>query len=205
VDAERASPDELVDAVLCGDREAWQALMTWAFARAEGRCRASEVVSDLPREVAVRVVERLARDDFRALRLYAASADRDDAALARWLAVVVARVRIDVIRSASKVRRVRDGSGRALAVARPVSWDEASLRGSGDVASDAEVLRILDVIASDDFPAAQRRALVAWLRGEDAGEIAQALGLDGPAAARRLLHAARERLRRRLGGDRRNR
>ena len=74
--------------------------------------------------------------------------------------------------------------------------EERTQRSTRDVRSRVELRRILAAALDENFPDDQRRALLLWLHGNTATEIAEELSLSGSKQANKLLHAARQRLRR---------
>lgn len=197
----------LLARTLAGDEGAWTALAGRVHAMVMATCSSLRVREgltfladdELAREVAVRVLDRLREHDFAALRSFAAVSERypvsDDQHFERWLRVVVKRLRVDYLRSLPEYQRVRSGNGRELrAITLAALTDDA---GADKAPADrAEVRRILEVLARPEFPADQRRALVLWLEGYDAGEVASQLQLADADSGRKLLRAARQRLRR---------
>ena len=197
-----ATDASLVDRVLVGAPGAWAALAEAVHAQVLEVCRrrrwgaGSPHAADLHREVALRVLEKLHASDYAALRAWAAARDRyPDARFAAWLGAVASNALVDQVRASPDFVRRRDGSSRRTeAVATSPLGEHAA--ASIDPPRAAELARIVRVIAADDFPADQRAALALWLRGHDAAAIAVELGLGSAVAAEKLLHAARERLRR---------
>lgn len=200
--------DELepaIEATLAGAEGAWERLAVALHAEVLAICRrrrygaGSPSVADVHRELAVRALERLRADDHAALRAWAAARARYPAAgFGAWLGTVVAHLFVDHQRGGpERVRRRRDG-GRVLEAVTTVELAADGAVAAGDPALAAEVLRIARALCAPDFPADQRQAVALWLRGEPAEVIAAELGLADAAAAHRLLHAARERLRRRF-------
>ncbi len=199
------SLESLIERVLGGDEAGWPPLAGALHAEVLAICRrrryaaASASAGDIHREVAVRALERLNRDGRRALRDWAETRARyPSAAFGAWLGVVVGHLFIDHQRGSPEFVRRRQDGGRALVAVTVVELDD-QLPGRDDPARLVELARIARLLADPSFPTQQREAVILWLRGEDVAAIATALGLDGGAAqARRLLHAARERLRRRF-------
>jgi DNA-directed RNA polymerase specialized sigma24 family protein len=179
-----ADLDGLVDRVLARESAAWAALaeavhpLVLAICKRRYYAPGSAHATDVHHEVALQVLERLHGDDFAALRQWAATRDRyPGARLSAWLGAVAANVLIDQLRASPEFARRRTARGRELAGAADLAW-------------------IVRLIMDPAFPADQRTAIALWLRGHDAASIATEVRLDGAAAATRLLHAARERLRR---------
>jgi hypothetical protein len=196
----RGAVDALVARVVAGHEAAWPELVAEVHGRVVELCRRRRLDGDVGHEVALRAVERLRADDMAALRRYAETCARyPQTRFARWLAVLAAHVMVDVLRAQPGTQRRRDGAARRLVRLEVIGLDEdARERAAGalDPASLVEVRRITARLLADDFPPLQRRAVLMWLEGHPAGTVAAALGLDGPRAAERLLHAARQRLRR---------
>ena len=203
--------DALVDRVLGGAQGAWAGLAEAIHAEVLGLCRrrrwgaGSPHAADLHREVALSVLEKVHAGDYAALRGWAAARDRyPGARFAAWLGVVASNARVDLQRAQPDAVRRRDGAGRRTdAIATEELGDEHAAAAL-DPARAAELARVVRAIAADDFPADQRAALALWLRGHDSAAIAAELALASGAAADKLLHAARERLRRAVhrGGPR---
>ena len=129
----------------------------------------------------------------------AAKKTHESASFVRWLAVVAANTYIDYLRGQPEYQRRRDETGRRLhRVAHEPMQDPAG--ASVDPMTAIEIRRALDCVMSDVFPREQRAAISMWLRGYDANEIASELGLSDADEAKRLLHAARQRLRRAVHG-----
>jgi hypothetical protein len=183
------TPEALVDLVLIGSPGAWSALAELVHGHILDLCRRrrwaarTAHAADLHREVALRVLEKLHAGDYAVLRQWAAARDRyPDARFTAWLGAVASNALIDLTRTT----RTTDELGDEPA---------ATALDPGDAVDLARVVRVL---TADLFPADQRIAIAMWLRGHDAGAIATELRLVDAAAANRLLHAARERLRRAL-------
>jgi RNA polymerase sigma factor (sigma-70 family) len=202
--------DGLIDQVLAGETEAWRQLAARTHPivlailcrrRLGGDLRERE---DLHRDVALAVLDRLYADGFAALRRYAGSrVVYPDTGFVQWLAVVVGNTFVDHLRALPEYQRRRISAARTLVRIEHQSLDNAANLDGGtiDPAAGAELRRILACFLADDFPAEQRRALLLWLDGNTPAEIAEELGLSTPQGASRLLHAARERLRRRFARD----
>jgi RNA polymerase sigma factor (sigma-70 family) len=195
-----------IDRVLEGDELAWHRLMGRCHDLALALCRRRRFTGDLDqrddlhRDVAQQALERMRAGDFAGLRRYAAARRRHpETRFIHWLAAVVNNTYIDVLRALPEYQRRRQAAARALVrlEVRPLDGEVGDLAGH-DPAAAAEVRRILAAVVAADFPAEQRRALLLWLEGNNSAEIAEELGLAGPKETTRLLHAARERLRRRF-------
>jgi RNA polymerase sigma factor (sigma-70 family) len=205
--ARAAGLDDLVERVLAGDPAAWQELAGRVHPAALAICRRRRLGADHPgeedlhHEVAARALDRLAADDFAALRRFTAARARyPEASFLRWLAVVVKNTFIDHMRAQPEYQRRRQAAARKLVRLDVTPLDEESTAGGGraELQNAVEVRRILEWLLDARFPSVQRRAILLWLDGNGPGEIAEELALAGPREASRLLHAARQRLRRRF-------
>jgi len=202
-DAGVETPDALVDLVLGGAAGAWARLAEAVHAQVLDACSrrrwaaGSPHAADLHREVALRVLEKLHAGDYAALRAWAAARDRyPDARFAAWVGAVASNAFVDQLRASPDFVRRRDGAAarRTDAIERGELPDGPA--PARDPATAVDLARVVRALAADDFPADQRAAIALWLRGHDSAAIAAELGLGGAPAAERLLHAARERLRR---------
>lgn len=181
-----------------GDRKSWDALMISLeplVARLAARRKRLDV--DGVREVYLRVIDKLRANSGRALSRYLETRDRyPELGFTSYLAAVVGSAIVDHLRARPEVLRERHANARRLVAIQMRSLEGVEPAGCGDVSAAVEIRRILARLTDARFPAHQRRALLLWLHGHDAGEIADELGLADAATATRLLRAARERLRR---------
>ncbi len=193
-------PDQLIAAVLdADDATAWRELV----AIVQGAL-AETPPSDRSQEIFALVVARLKANEHAALagfrrgRAEFPNTSPHDA-FRRWLRVLAHHAAVDAQRSDPHCARTRQPAGRTLVrlieVSREGDVDPMAPRALSPSAR-ADVQRAIAEILSPDFPEIQRRALALWLRGYNAAEIAAELALADPGQATRLLHAARERLRR---------
>ena len=205
VRTERGSADlvGLVDRVLARDPAAWSALaeavheLVLVICKRRYYAAGSAHAVDVHHEVALQVLERLHGEDFAALRQWAAARDRyPGARLSGWLGAVASNVLVDQLRASPEFARRRTARGRELVAVDMQELATDTATDSHDPAGAADLARIVRLIMDPAFPADQRTAIGLWLRGHDAASIASQLDLDDAAAATRLLHAARERLRR---------
>jgi hypothetical protein len=107
---------------------------------------------------------------------------------------------IDYLRAHSEYQRTRDSGARRLRRLRREPLDDDTAVDDIDPLTALEIRRIIECLSSDVFPPDQGAAISMWLRGYDNAEIARELELDGLDAAAKLLHAARQRLRRAVHG-----
>lgn len=183
---------ELVDAV-------WPDLLrTLRGSRAMGPFGRSE---DHVRETALRVVERLAADDCRALGTYPAwrdaAADRD---FRSWLRIVTINVVRDYVRErVGRPDRRPEGAPEynnrlvdSLASALPAN----DLVGDRPPVTLYQTAREVLEFAAERLPPPQLAALRTWLGGGSFDDIAAEQGLAGEDLGRRLVRAALATLRR---------
>jgi DNA-directed RNA polymerase specialized sigma24 family protein len=116
-----------------------------------------------------------------------------------WLGAVVRNVCIDTLRALPEYQRRRLAGERRLVPVELTSLEEADGPASpDDIERRVDMQRMMAFLLSEEFPEQQRRAIAMWLDGSTNGEIADELGLTGPAESIRLLNAARQRMRRRF-------
>lgn len=210
----RGPEDELVERLRRGDEGAWPELvaavhpLVLAICRHRGYGRGGDD-EDTSREVALLVLERLRQRAFAALRAYADSREKygDGTSFSRWLGVVVHNAHVDHVRARPETHRTRSGGGRGLAqtdLALQPEMDPLAATEGGAELRGAEIIRVARLLEHGDFPPVGRQALLLWLTGHTPAEIARRLTLTDDDEARRVLHAARQRLRRLVrGGTRR--
>lgn len=200
--------DALISRILAGESAAWSEFVGRAYPAALAICHRRRFVGgigdpeDTARDVALRTLDRIYAADFAALRAFtAARARHPSASFVRWLAVVVGNTYVDYLRSQPDYQRRRVATSRRLQRLSHAPLDDETPEGNPvDPLSRVEIRRIVDCLQCDVFPRQQRVAIAMWLRGNDASEIAAELGLDSAEQARKLLHAARQRLRRAVHG-----
>jgi hypothetical protein len=197
--------EHAIAAVLDGAPDAWPVLAALLHEQVLAICRrrryaaGSASVADVHRDLALRTLERLHAGEHAVLREWSrARARYPDARFTAWLGAVVANLFIDHQRSSPDFARRRAEGRRTLEAVQATTLDPEKRAGEGEPMIAVEVARVARALLEPEFPLAQRLAVAMWLRGEDADAIARELQLGGPAEARRLLHAARERLRRRF-------
>lgn len=198
--------DDLIARVLEHDAEAWRELVTRIHPTVLAVCRRRRLgggapgEEDVHRDVAARALDRLRADDFAALRTFTATRARyPDTSFTRWLSVVVGNTFIDYLRGQPEYQRRRQAAARKLVKLQVEPLEEGDGSGGGlELQTAVEVRRVLAYLLDARFPSLQRRALLLWLDGNGPTEIAEELALGGPKEANRLLHAARQRLRRRF-------
>jgi DNA-directed RNA polymerase specialized sigma24 family protein len=199
----------LLARVVDGDEPAWSGLARCVHPAVLDICRRRRLGErlaardDLHSEVAMRTLARMREDEFAALRRFLATTrDYPDTSFVRWLSTIVAHTFIDVLRAVPEFQRRRQDCERRLVELELVPLQEDRVVDGAAVRVDraVEVRRIVGRLLDPAFPDDQRRALVCWLQGETADDIAQILSLGGASEANKLLHAARQRLRRMFEG-----
>ena len=197
------SLDALIERVLAGDEAAWSELVAAVHGNVLAICQRRRLGDrrwnweDVYRDVALSAIGKLHERDFAALRRYVATrAKYPTTSFTTWLATVVHHAYVDYLRAQPEIQRQRHEDSRKLVELRRVELDDAHSAGPSDIETRVEVRRILACLLASDFPVTQRRAVLLWLEGASAGEIANELGLANAKDSHRLLRAARQRLRR---------
>jgi DNA-directed RNA polymerase specialized sigma24 family protein len=194
---------ELAERACAGDEGAWQALWAWLDPRLGAIVRKLRLPrisheEDDRRAVVLAVMARLREDEFRRLRLFLESRQRDpQLGLMPWLKVVTRRVAIDCLRAHPSYlpgRGEQPGTWRDPQSLPPPS----ALPGTAPAPTRDGTAREMLAHAQAVLPADHYQALQLKIRGDSPAEIAGALGLSGPAQAERIVRAAFERLRRKF-------
>jgi hypothetical protein len=203
IEVETAATRARLDRVLDGDAEAWQQLVAIIHPAVEAMCKQRgygrpEQRSDVSSEVALRVLERLQASDFESLRRFVESRETyEQSKFSRWLSVLVHHAYVDQLRAQPEIRRKRDAETRSLQRTELHSVDVDSFAAmKSEVLQSVEIRRLMLMLQRADFPPLGRQAIVLWLEGHTLAEVAAILELEDAQEAKRLLHAARQRLRR---------
>ncbi len=188
----------VVQAVLAGRMSQWPNLVTEVHALAISVCERQQAHdSDFANNVALRVIERLQKDNYRALhRFVELRASYPDLDFEKWTRGIINNAAVDELRSQPNIARSRTGKGRELRSRVHIAFEDenhAEIRVKETASLDAR--RILRWMHSESFPDEQRHAVLLWLTGHSVHDCASLLGVD-VAHARRCLQAARLRLRR---------
>jgi DNA-directed RNA polymerase specialized sigma24 family protein len=194
--------EDLVDKTLEGDGGAWRELWLAVepmLTRISASYRLTSRLSlrdDERRDVVLRVMNLLREDDFRRLRRFRTARDvgRATTSFRSWLATVAVRSAISHVREHAEYLGHVGGARWAEFVRAPALVDERAIDPTPAFEGRALLERARSILRP-----AQLDALLLWLVGADHAEIARDLGLDGDAAAGRLVHAALKRLRDRFG------
>lgn len=204
-----AGVEELVEQVVKGDGEAWEAFWVVLDPMLE-RIASSPQVSgkmsqdvDHCRNIVVEVMYRLKDDDFRRLRLYLGwRADRPDLTFEPWIRKVARRVTIDYMRGLGEYidqRRKRDrkqGAPNAKWLHITALTSTSRLNGVRPAITNVNTALKMWLWARRKFPPEQVEALEHWMAGLGFEGIAETLKLEGADRARKLVRAALQRLRR---------
>jgi hypothetical protein len=192
------SVEELLERMLAGDEVAQDDLVgvLWPLAveavrtsRSLGRLKSSE---DDVRDVALVVVEKIARDGGRGLRLYGSWRERNaDKTFADWLRIVAGNAARDHVRRVLGSRKRDDGLPSAKRLLNEFGssalLEELGVRPPMTAQQTAQELL---AYARSRLRADQLRALELWIDGGDFEDVARDLELDGEEAARNLVRAA---------------
>jgi DNA-directed RNA polymerase specialized sigma24 family protein len=189
--------EQLVLAVIRGDRAAFSALIALIWpdlsrsVAGSRRLAAGGVADDGAHDVGLRIIEKLERDDFRALRLYGDWRQRHpDKTLLDWLRIVAANVTRDYLREIRGHGKADDlPSPNRLLNALSGVISAADL-GTRPPMTAAQTARQLLAFARTRLPRAQFSALEQWLKGSSFEEIAEGTGLRDAGEARRSVRAA---------------
>ncbi len=205
----------LAERAVAGDEPAWQQLLAGLETALEpmwrrmpiGRLKSRE---DDRRNILLKLYEKLRKNEFRALASF--FDDRDSPSFRAWTRTVFVRVGIDYQRGHDEYIRVRGAKAEPADSQQSIQrWHElASLHtGAGAQGRPQVTLRNLvrtmldyvdEAVKTDNRPL-YRPALEFWLSGASYDAIAEELGLDDGAAARRIVNAAKELLRRKFASS----
>jgi hypothetical protein len=192
--------EALVVAAAAHDKGAWQQL--WAAIepplskiiaqpRFLGRLGQRE---DDRRNIVMKVMERLAHQDFHRLRLYLEARESNPRLrFMGWLRVVAKRVGIDYMRAHPDYVRTADAPAWVDPKTLPPESQLPGGRPPVTVMNTAN--RLLD-FARNVLPREQYQALEMWTHDAGFDAIAKDLGLGDAREAERMVRAVRERLRR---------
>lgn len=198
--------EPIVCAAAAGDPTAWRdlwlrvepALLRLVRKRHFGR---RSIRDDDCRDVVVAIMARLRADRFHRLRGYLARQRAvPELTFFRWLIVVAKRVAIDCMRAHPDyidARRSRTRPAGRWIRTEPLIGDGAIVDSHPRVTAELTARQILRY-AEGILPHTQRLALELWVAHHRPDEIARILGLEGTDEARRNVHAALARLRRRF-------
>lgn len=153
---------------------------------------------DAPREVMTRVLDKLLRDDARALVGFQDWKARNTSKSIRdWLTIVLMNAAREYVR-ASRSDRGSEAPSRARVMNELVELTDANVPGVRPPMTPLQTARAIAEFARDHLPADQLACLSRWLEGEEFGEIALAAGMASSDEAARRVRAAIATLRRRF-------
>ncbi len=194
-----------VPRVVGGDEAAWKELVVQLEPHLTALLRRSRTLGPMRhnvddcRAVMISVLERLRRDDYRGLRLFAPWAEANPGKdFGDWIRIVTANLARDHV--SSRLGEASSGNKRMLHTL-------ASLLPDGDDArlafqplvTDAQLARELLAYAERTLEPTQLHALRRWLAGASFDGLAAELQLAAPRDADKLVRAAVARLRRHFG------
>jgi hypothetical protein len=196
--------EQLLPAVVRGDGLAWGQLVQRLAPEVERILRGSRTLRGLPdadhqRNVLTRVLERLHRNDFRALRQYPPWRERHGGrrTFRDWLTIVSTNVARDYVSERLGESKAAPAGAKRLVASLATTLDQLERDlGHRPAYTEQQMVRQILDYAADNLPEDQLQALTGWLGGHDLADIARELELAGGDAANRLVRAALARLRR---------
>jgi hypothetical protein len=201
-----------VPRVVSGDEAAWKELVGRLEPLLLQLLRRSRTLGPLRhnlddcRAVMISVLERLNKDDFRGLRLWAPWAEANPGKdFGDWIRIVTVNLARDHM-SARLGDRARGGDEAPLnkrmlnTLASLLPGDDDQRLAFRPAMTNVQMARELLEYAARSLEAIQLRALRRWMDGASHDELAAELGLASPRDADKLVRAALARLRRHFGG-----
>ena len=194
--------EELAAAVVAGDAAAWKTLVrqlgpaVLSFAESARPLGHRRRDADATHEVLTAVLERLRKDDFRALRTYFAwrgAPQNSERSLDDWLRIVTHRVACDYV-----THRMRRRALQTLGVAidTGIAWTP-----DGPGVTDCQAVRQILDHAERELPEEQAKAVRQIAEGKSITDISAALG-EAREVVEKRLRAAYARLRRWVDDER---
>jgi DNA-directed RNA polymerase specialized sigma24 family protein len=210
-DSDLASLEGYVPRVVAGDTSAWHELVARLEPRLLQLLRRSRALGPLRRNlddcraVMINVLERLQRDDFRGLRLFAPwAAANPGKDFGDWLRIVTINIARDHV--SSRLGVAGRGSDKPQLNKRMLNTLASLLPADDDhrlafrpLMTNEQLARELLEYAARSLDRAQALALRRWLEGASFDELAVELGLATPRDADKLVRAALAKLRRHFG------
>ena len=201
-----AALEALASAALTGDRKAFErlALALRPLVEVTSRRGPRGDFQDDVQELCTRLIERLDRDDFRALRAFGGWKERHpEKDFLDWTRIVLANLSRDRARERQGRRK---SEGDELPSAKRLLNELAGLEPLDDLAyrppvTSEQTAREILAYAADHLPPIQARVLVAWIEGASFAELRQETGLDSEEQAVKHVRAALATLRRRFATD----
>lgn len=199
-DLDVARVESLIDARLRGDAQAAarfvDAFCAFALPTLERMRLLARADEDAPREVMTRVLDRLARDEGRALAGFQDWRARNPHRTIRdWLLIVLTNGAREHVR-AERARRAVGPPSRTRVINELVELTEANEPGERAPMTPLQTARAIIEYARSHLPVIQLQCLDRWLVGGEFEEISVEFGLAGPEDAQRQVRAALASLRR---------
>jgi hypothetical protein len=214
-DSDLASLAGYVPQVVGGDASAWkefvvriEPLLVQLLRRSRTLGPMRHSVDDC-RAVMISVLERLSKDSFRGLRLFAPWADVNPGKdFGDWIRIVTVNIARDHVSARlGGAASAGAGDGEALLNKRMLNTLASLLPSDDDqrlafqpAMTNVQTARELLEYAVRALESTQLRALRRWMDGASFDELAGELGLASPRDADKLVRAALARLRRHFGG-----
>jgi DNA-directed RNA polymerase specialized sigma24 family protein len=200
--------EALIARVTLGDKKAWQSLVAHLWSALFKIVAANPSMGPLARNddevrnVLTKLVERLGRDDARALQLYGAwRQEHADKTFADWIRIVTSNIVRDHVREVLADAAAFDDPTVTRLLNEFATSPVLSTLASRPPITNAQTARELFEFAARMLPPDQHRALVLWVEGASFSEIGTELGLATDQAATNLVRAAVAVLRRAFGGS----
>lgn len=200
--------EPLIEKVARGDQAAWQALIEHLWPALFNIVRSNRVMGPLAksedqiRDVLTRLIDKLGKQEARALTLYGPwRARHADKTFEDWIRIVTSNVVRDHVREVMGDAAVFEGPSvkRLLnELASSPALAELSVRPP---ITNAQTARELFELARRRLPEDQWRGLVLWVEGASFEEIGAELGSVGEEAAAKLVRSAVAVLRRAFAGE----
>lgn len=188
-----------IEALIGGDKSQWQGLLSQIHKLAISVCLRNQESrgTDFANDVALRCIERIHRDEYKALRRFLEHRERyPSLELETWMRGIINNCLIDELRSLPTIARKRSGSSRSLTPRFHVVYKEQEhTPDKNENTQFFDLRRIFRWLRDDSFPEEQREILTLWLHGHSISECSQQLDIEESEVQLRL-RAARRRLRR---------
>lgn len=202
-----------VPRVVGGDDEAWKELVVQLEPHLIALLRRSRTLGPMRhnvddcRAVMISVLERLKKDRYRGLRLFASwAAANPGKDFGDWIRIVTVNLARDHVSSRlGAAARTEDDPPRTKRMLHTLASllpdDDDHRLGFQPLVTNAQLARELMEYAARELDPVQLRALQLWIEGASFEELAAELSLPLPQDATRLVRAALAKLRRQFGDE----